>query len=210
MLLKGTIYITTDINLCLSNLNMCKTIIIADEPDNYRIPQAIGGSLLLPPYEAMTALIDGNDAEFNMGYMDYLNNNPSVYKFINIILQALIAGTNIIFLIDSEGINFELSLREFFMTSFGILIGDSSHVFSYDITYTPIILNRLYISDDISKETYLTLYPNDMDIEPFFVSKLSYEFNIILNDIRIANEYFKKYSKVLKNGGIIRDVVSRL
>lgn len=210
MLLKGTIYITTDINLCLSNLNMCKTIIIADEPDNYRIPQAIGGSLLLPPYEAMTALINGNDAEFNMGYMDYLNNNPSVYKFINIILQALIAGTNIIFLIDSEGINFELSLREFFMTSFGILIGDSGHVFSYDITYTPIILNRLYISDDISKETYLTLYPNDMNIEPFFVSKLSYEFNIIFNDIRIANEYFKKYSKVLKNGGIIRDVVSRL
>lgn len=210
MLLKGTIYITNDINLCLSNLNMCKTIIIADEPDNYMIPQAIGGSLLLPPYEAMTALIDGNDAEFNMGYMDYLNNNPSVYKFINIILQALIAGTNIIFLIDSEGINFELSLKEFFMTSFGILIGDSAHVFSYDITYTPIILNRLYISDDISKETYLLLYPYEIDIEPFFVNKLSYEFNMIFKDIRMAHDYFKKYSLVLKNGGIIRDVVSRL
>lgn len=210
MLLKGTIYITNDINLCLSNLNMCKTIIIADEPDNYRIPQAVGGSLLLPPYEAMSALVDGEENIFKSIYMDYLNNNLSVYKFINIILQALIAGTNIIFLIDSEGINFEIVLREYFMASFGIIIGDSGHVFSCDITYTPVILNRLYISDDISKETYLTLYPYEADIDPFFVNKLSLEFNMKFKDIVTAHNYFKRYSKVLKNGGIIRGVVRRL
>ena len=75
MLLKGTIYVTYDINLCLSNLNMCKTIVIADEPDQYNIPGKIGGSILLPPYEAMACLIDNNIDGFRTEYLSYLRMN---------------------------------------------------------------------------------------------------------------------------------------
>ena len=98
-MIKGTIYITSDINLCLSNLNVCKTIIIAEDIDNYFIPDKIGGSLLLPPYEALAAIIDDDDEKFRYEYLTYLNTNPTVNKFIDIILQALIAGTNIILFI---------------------------------------------------------------------------------------------------------------
>lgn len=207
MLFKGTIYITYDINLCLANLNMCKTIIIADEPDSYRIPGSIGGSLLLPPYESLVSMIDGDDEKFRQEYISYLMNDTSVYKFLNIILQALMAGTNIIFLIDSNGPNFELVLKEFFRLAFGIIIGDSSNQFAFDITFVPMILNRLYADDDISKETYLTLYPQEILFEPFFINKLAYDYNLQLN-INMHG-YFKKKSLILKNGGIIRDVVKR-
>lgn len=210
MLLKGTIYITNDINLCLTNMAMCKTIIIADEPENYRMPQAIGGSLLLPPYQALELLVDGNERDFEFEYDQYLNNDISVYKFINIILQALIVGTNIIFLVESNDIDFMKVLRRYFAVSFGIILGDSMNPFSFDINYTPSILNRLYSCDDISKETYLSLYPLEFDIDPFCVGKLQADFNMRFNNIKEAHEYFKRYSQVLKNGGIIRDAVSRL
>lgn len=210
MLLKGTIYITNDINLCLTNMAMCKTIIIADEPETYRMPQAIGGSLLLPPYQALELLVDGNERDFEFEYDQYLNNDISVYKFINIILQALIVGTNIIFLVESNDIDFMKVLRRYFAVSFGIILGDSMNPFSFDINYTPTILNRLYSCDDISKETYLSLYPLEFDIDPFCVGKLQADFNMRFNNIKEAHEYFKRYSQVLKNGGIIRDAVSRL
>lgn len=210
MLLKGTIYITNDINLCLTNMAMCKTIIIADEPENYRMPQAIGGSLLLPPYQALELLVDGNERDFEFEYDQYLNNDISVYKFINIILQALIVGTNIIFLVESNDIDFMKVLRRYFAVSFGIILGDSMNPFSFDINYTTTILNRLYSCDDISKETYLSLYPLEFDIDPFCVGKLQADFNMRFNNIKEAHEYFKRYSQILKNGGIIRDAVSRL
>lgn len=210
MLLKGTIYITNDINLCLTNMAMCKTIIIADEPENYRMPQAIGGSLLLPPYQALELLVDGNERDFEFEYDQYLNNDISVYKFINIILQALIVGTNIIFLVESNDIDFMKVLRRYFAVSFGIILGDSMNPFSFDINYTTSILNRLYSCDDISKETYLSLYPLEFDIDPFCVGKLQADFNMRFNNIKEAHEYFKRYSQMLKNGGIIRDAVSRL
>ena len=210
MLLKGTIYITNDINLCLTNMAMCKTIIIADEPENYRMPQAIGGSLLLPPYQALELLVDGNEGDFEFEYDQYLNNDISVYKFINIILQALIVGTNIIFLVESNDIDFMKVLRRYFAVSFGIILGDSMNPFSFDINYTTSILNRLYSCDDISKETYLSLYPLEFDIDPFCVGKLQADFNMRFNNIKEAHEYFKRYSQMLKNGGIIRDAVSRL
>lgn len=212
MILKGTIYITHDINLCLSNLNMCKTIVIADEPDSlqYNIPGKIGGSLLLPPYEAMVHLVDDDMKAFNREYNIYLGTNYSVDKFISIIIQALIAGTNIIFLLDQEVNNeIEVALLNFFAAQYGIIIGTSSRSFAFDISYTPFILNKLYAEEDMPKETYLTLYPQDISFDQFTLQKLMYEYDISFNDLSTAHAYFKKQSIILKNGGLIQGVVKR-
>ena len=208
MLLKGTIYITYDINLCLANLNMCRTIVIADEPDQYNIPGKIGGSILLPPYEAMACLIDNNIDGFRTEYLSYLRMNYSVDRFISIIIQALMVGTNIIFLMDPQGPEFEMVLKEFFMTQYGILLGDSNTPFSFDISYTPYILNKLYAEDNIPKEMYLNLYPQESSFDQFTLQKLMYEY-AINSDLVGANNYFMKQSLILKNGGIIRGVVKR-
>lgn len=209
-MIKGTIYITHDINLCLANLNTCKTIAVVDEPNMYNIPDKIGGSLLLPPYEALAALIDDNIDAFKYEYITYLSSDISVVKFINIILQALIAGTNILLFVESEGPDFIMTFKEFFMMNFGILIGDENNAFQYDITYFPNILNRLYAEDEISKEYYLNLYPQDIPFDIFTIKKLSYEYAIMFNNDTEAGMYFKKLSKVFKNGGKIQGVVKRL
>lgn len=209
-MIKGTIYITSDINLCLSNLNVCKTIIVADDIDNYFIPDKIGGSLLLPPYEALAAIIDDDDEKFRYEYLTYLNTNPTVNKFIDIILQALIAGTNIILFIEPEGPNFIMGLKEYFLSSFGILLGDQSNPFEFNPNYIPIILNRLYADDSIDKEYYLKLYPLEIPFDQFTVRKLAYDSGLIFNNDLDTGIHFKKLSKILKNGGLIQGVVKRL
>lgn len=212
MILKGTIYITNDINLCLSNLNMCKTIVIADEPDQYNIPGKIGGSLLLPPYEAMEYLIDGDMNSFNREYLNYLQTNYSVDKFVSIIIQALIAGTNIIFLLEDEEEltdQIEVTLLNFFVMQYGIIIGTSSRSFAFDTTYTPFILNKLYAEEDMPKETYLNLFPQEIPFDQFTLQKLMYEYDIQFPSLQMANEYFKKQSIIFKNGGLIHGVVKR-
>lgn len=210
-MLKGTIYITYDINLCLANLNTCKTIVIADEPDMYNIPGKIGGSLLVPPYQALMAVIDGDEEKFNYEYLNYLTIDPTVNKFINIILQALIAGTNIIFLMDKEGpTKFDMTLKEYFIGSFGIILGDNNIPFQFDLNYIPVILNKLYSEDDFSSQNYLELFPFEIPFDPFILRKLSFDMNMpFINDYQ-ANNYFKKISKIMKNGGIIQNVVQRI
>lgn len=209
-MIKGTIYVTYDINLCIANLNTCKNIIIADEPDMYQVPDKIGGSLLLPPYEALAAIIDGDEDKFRYEYLSYLTNDITVNKFINIILQALLAGTNIIFLMDREGPKFDTVLKEFFAMSFGIFIGDSSNQFQFDINYLPIILNRLYFEDEISAGYYLTLFPIEIPFDSYSLRKLAYEHQVPFTGEYDMNNYFKKMSKINKNGGLIRNVVQRI
>lgn len=210
-MLKGTIYITYDVNLCLANLNTCKTIVIADEPDMYNIPGKIGGSLLVPPYQALMAVIDGDEEKFRYEYLNYLSIDPTVNKFINIILQALIAGTNIIFLMDKEGpTKFDMTLKEYFIGTFGIILGDNNIPFQFDLNYIPMILNKLYSEDDFTPQNYLELFPLEIPFDSFIVRKLSFDMNIPFTNDYQMNEYFKKISKIMQNGGMIRNVVQRI
>lgn len=209
-MIKGTIYITHDINLCLSNLNVCKTIVVADDIDAYTIPDKIGGSLLLPPYEALAAMIDDDDERFRYDYITYLSTDPIVNKFIDIILQALIAGTNIILFIEPEGPNFTMVLKEYFLSTFGLLLGDESNPFEFNPNYVFSILNRLYMNDSIEKEYYLKLYPIEIPFDQFSVKKLAYEHGLIFNNDLSAATYFKKLSKILQSGGLVKGVIRRL
>lgn len=211
-MIKGTIYIANDINFCIANLNSCKTIAIVDEPDIVNIPGKIGGSILLPPYEALALLIDGEEDSFRYEYYKYLSTNTTVCKFIDIILQALIVGTNIIFLIDTEGPDFKSTLINYFSSSFGIYIGDQNNDFRYtqNSMYMSIICNKLYADDSIDKEEYLRLIPRDTVYDQYILGKLMYEYGIGFSDLNDAVTYFRKKSLLIKNGGTIRGVVRRL
>lgn len=209
-MLKGTIYVTYDANLCLANLNTCKTIAIVDEPDMCNIPGKIGGSLLLPPYEALACIIDGDDDKFNSYYITYLCTDINVQKFTDIILQALIAGTNMIFLLDPEGPKFDMTLKEYFRMTFGIILGDESRPFQYDLNGFPNILNRLYANDSIGKEYFLKLYPINIPFDMFISQKLAFDHGIYYVNEEANQAFFKSLSRKIQNGGIIRDVIKRV
>jgi len=209
-MLKGTIYITYDMNLCLANLGTCKTIVVADEPDIYNSPGKIGGSILVPPYEALAAIIDGDEEKFRYEYLNYLNTNLTANKFINILLQALMAGTNMIIILDREGPKFDMVLKEYFMMFFGIVLGDESNAFQFDLNYIPAILNRLYMDDDIPVNNFLQLYPENLPYDPVILRKMAFDYNVpFVNDYE-TGIYFNKMSKIMKNGGLIRNVVQRV
>ena len=209
-MLKGTIYITYDMNLCLANLGTCKTIVVADEPEQYNIPGKIGGSLLVPPYEALAAFVEGDEERFRFEYLNYLSTNITVNRFINIILQALMAGTNIIILLDREGPKFDILLKDYFMMFFGILLGDESNQFTFDLNYIPAILNKLYMDDDIPINNFLGLYPENIPFDPVILRKMAFDFRIpFVNDYETGT-YFSKLSKVMKNGGLIQNAVVRI
>lgn len=209
-MLKGTIYITYDVNLCLTNLSTCKTIVVADEPDVYNIPGKIGGSLLVPPYQALAAVIDGDEEKFRYEYINYLATDMVVSRFINIILQALIAGTNMIILLDKEGPKFDMLLKQYFAMFFGIILGDANTQFQFDPNYIPAILNKLYADDDINAGYFLSLYPLNLPFDEFILRKLAFDYQIpFVNDIE-TTKHFKKMCKIMQNGGIIRNVVKRI
>lgn len=209
-MLKGTIYIANDINFCMANLNTCKTIAIVDEPDIINIPGKIGASVLIPPYEALAAIIDDDEYKFKYEYYRYLDTNITVCKFIDIILQALIVGTNMIFLVDKEGPDFISTLRDYFISNFGIYIGDPVNNFQYNQLYMPNIYNRLYANDSIDKEYYLKLFPQEIPFDPYILGKLMYEYGMGFSENNDAMVYFKKKSLIIKNGGTIQGVVRRL
>ena len=101
-------------------------------------------------------------------------------------------------------------LKEFFITTFGIYIGDSSNQFKFDLTYIPFILNRLYANDSIDCKQFLQLFPEGTIFDPFILRKLSFDYNIpFINDYE-NGIYFSKQSKILKNGGLIQSVVKRI
>ena len=54
----------------------------------------------------------------------------------------------------------------------------------------------------------MNLYPQESTFDQFTLQKLMYEY-AINSDLVGANNYFKKQSLILKNGGIIRGVVKR-
>ena len=209
-MLKGSIYFTTDPNLCMANLNTCKTITIADEPVNLNIPGKIGGSILLPPYKALASLIEDDYEKFRFEYEHYLLTDITVNKFIDIILQALIVGTNIIFYIEPDAPKFDGVLKEFFMGSFGIYIGDQNNNFIYNTQYNSVILSRLYMDDSIEKEYFLKLFPVNEPFDPMVVGKLAYEYGIKFRSQPEAENYFMTLVQAIKNGGLVRDVVTRL
>ena len=103
-----------------------------------------------------------------------------------------------------------MGLKEYFLSSFGILLGDQSNPFEFNPNYIPIILNRLYADDSIDKEYYLKLYPLEIPFDQFTVRKLAYDSGLIFNNDLDAGIHFKKLSKILKNGGLIQGVVKRL
>lgn len=206
-MIKGSIYMSYDPQLSLANLGKCKTIVIADEPEMFNIPGKIGGSILLPPYDAMAALVDNSYNDFEYIYMNYLMNDITVTKFVDIIIQALLVGTNMIFLMEPDMKQCEMVLKNFFI-SLGIYIGDDKHQFQYDMRLMHLILNRLYANDSINAEYFLRLYPYEVGFDPFILRKLSYNYGIYFTNDAEMSFHFKHRSIILK-GGKIQDVISR-
>lgn len=131
-MIKGSIYAVTDIGLAMQAMHGSKVLYIGELNPN--IPQGlIECSVLLPPYEAVSAEIDGEMNAFEAIYGSYLTFSEACFGMFTTILVALNRGVNITMYVEngSELSHFNYLLR-YFENTFGIIIGTAQRKFSYD------------------------------------------------------------------------------
>jgi len=190
---KGTLFITTDVNI-LQQLVYNNKVIIIGEPDPAMINalNAVVGSILLPPYLAMMAQMDGNINEFyNQYYLHLYTKEPQ--EFIATILKALTLGKNIVMYCTED--EFKLCgqfLLQFLQKDFGIVVGTQNNQFYFDPAYTPTVTTLLYINDLVTADELFMLYPDTIPINDIILPKLVQELHPVVDE-QTKDSYLKYF-----------------
>jgi len=193
---KGTLFITTDINTA-QQLAYTNKVIIVGEPDQNMVKalNAVVGSILLPPYPAMMAQMDGNIDEFYRQYYIHLYTKEP-QEFIATILKALMLGTNIVLYCSND--EFQLCgqfLLNFLQSDLGITVGTPNNSFYFNPIYTPAICTLLYMCDLLTAEELFILYPIETPINNIIVPKLVEELQPFVED-QTPEGYIKYFNRL--------------
>ena len=199
----GSINIVSDLNLAIQCSGQgCKVIYIG-ELNNNLPPQFITCPMLLPPYEALNAEVDGNMQLYSQIYCQYLNGTKECYDTIMTIITSLFRGDNIIFYIENGS---QLSHKDFLMSyfwnEFGIMVGSETTNFQVNPATAPILLALIY---EFAGSRYVD--PNEMLMEiddnlliqiPIRYPFSGYLFEKLMNDTGCSSmDKLQKYHKYL-------------
>lgn len=204
MLLKGTLYITNDMNVIRNVMTTHKIVVIGDKEENINvlsIPGTVPGSILLPPYEAAMAQLDNNVEVFGQIYYSYLS-SPDVQGFIAAILKALEYGINIVlYLSPNESQMLYSKVFMEYMKSFGIIIGTSQNDFIYDPAADWLVCSMMYIYlNNVTEEEFFLSYPQGAPIPENVCMKLIQRMNPYIEDKSLQGymKYFFEYKERIK------------
>lgn len=143
----GTLSVCNDINFIrpfMGNPNI-KTIYVGEAFQPNQLPQGfIPFSILLPPYEAIEAEINGDMNRYNQLYTQHLLSKDCV-DAIATIATVLWAGTNIIMYIENgDALHHMQFLIKFFITNLGLIPETPQNPFAFDPAYSSIMVLLLY------------------------------------------------------------------
>lgn len=94
-------------------------IALVDDPEPFKYTTVYTLGVLLPPYESLSAKIDGEDQIFEQIYFEYLDQQMSVTSQL---LAALHMGKPLMFFVDEES-SLQLGYASAFVKYFGIRFG---------------------------------------------------------------------------------------
>lgn len=124
-------------------------------------PQVIMGTILLPPVEAMWALVDGDKEQFNQIYSMHLI-EPVCIDFLSALLAFIYRGGKLIVYhpdLNNECIKF---LYNYFQQMMGIHISTSNvDPFAWNPAFIPYYCNSIYSIGAMTPYQYLYEYPED-------------------------------------------------
>lgn len=124
-------------------------------------PQAVPGTILLPPIEANWAIVDDNMDMFRSIYRAHML-DPNVMQYVATILAAAYQGYHVILFFPDENHEIIKWLYNFFISDYGIVMAtDAMHPFLYQNTSIPAYCNAIMSIHAISPYEYLYWYPND-------------------------------------------------
>lgn len=170
----GSVYLTTDLSVVEQTLQTRSAkVIIVDEENPY--PQAMDmvtmASILLPPYEALSAMVDGEEAIFKQIYFEYLD-RPEPASFMAILIAAIYRGINLLLYVPNDESEFLVPLIAKF-SMYGVIIGDNMRPFILDPNAEPIRLGLCTYYGMMQVNEYLQrlpeMYPIDMKLLPILI-----------------------------------------
>lgn len=199
-MISGTINITNDPELILALSSTHTIICVSGETSHYRdlihASNAMVASILLPPYEALVADIDGDMETFKNIYFSHLSNGEA-FEYLLLIIRAIFDGKHILlFTTKTESeMSYVPAILEYMYFNFGIMIGTETNSFALDHYKYHIILELLFMHDLLDLNTFIYLYPADIPIQnQYVVSKAMNilpphqgtmeEFVLIVNDMK--------------------------
>lgn len=203
MQIKGNIYITTDINLIMSiadDVNNPTEIVFIGEPDQNLVKRIRGiiGSVILPSYNTVRAILDNNPNFVNMYKKDLSQEYPMT--FLATIIKALIMGKNILLYMTKDEHEMYFSvLQSFILETFGIVIGNEQKQPAYSNKFDANVCNILYSFSLMTMPEYMFSYPINMEIPQNIIRKMIYEYNpyVTVTSYEGYKQYFEDYRKDL-------------
>lgn len=178
-MLKGTIFVTTDLAVVQNNISTSK-ILVLNEPDPQfkAMTNCLIGSVLLPPYKTMMFYADGDMQSFYNEYTQYLYQyEPTM--FISAIIRALYNGVNILIYTNKDELEMYFGiLYQFMLNTYGISIGSNNTQYGFNPNYSAVLCNTLYMNDLFTFEEMMMNYPSGIQFESNVATKLIKESNI--------------------------------
>lgn len=210
-MIKGTIYAVTDVELAMQCLQTSKVLYIGEL--NMNLPKGfIECSVLLPPYEAVSAEIDGNIPAFEEIYRNYLTFSEQCYGMFATILIALKNGINITMYIENgDNLSHMNFLLRYIEQTFGIVVGTAERPFSFlpEFNWQTAAILYSYMDGFISEAEFIYHQNNANQlimldqIHPFIkpVARLIEKYNL-QNHPDIAS-WLNNYINMVKSYGAI-------
>ena len=99
-------------------------IALVDDPEQFKYTTVYTLGVLLPPYESLSAKIDGEDQIAEQIYFEYLDRQMQITSQL---LAALHMGKQLMFYVDPESslqLGYASTFVKYFAMRFGIIIGD--------------------------------------------------------------------------------------
>ena len=184
--LSGSISFTSNMDLLQSAMYdpTCRIVAMMDNLDTivHLVPNAAPASILLPPYSAVSAFLDGNKQVFFNEYFMHLGSKEAD-AFICVMLAASARGINILLYVpkdEAENLGFVGAFSQYMFNAYGVCIGnDNGAPFNFNPNFTVNLLCRLYMHDLISYQELLVEYPPNTLIADYIIPKLAFELKFI-------------------------------
>jgi len=181
-------------------LNGCFVVDVEEFTDLPSMPNILNASMLLPPYPAIAAILDGDMDIANQLYSEYLCNND-VWQMIQLVFMSALKGKTfmVYFGGDAKDMPYPSMLLAFISNMTGVTWGTETNCGYVMPEFIGINLASLLVNENIDPLTFYTLMPIGMDIIPEALIYLDNIFRPALPpDYGIA-DLNKVFKDVIKN-----------
>lgn len=200
-MLKAQLWATSDINIVNQGLAHGFKVIYLGDPisiDPMYKDIFVVSTALVPDYNLLSLMVDGNPQAFIEMYTMSLNSRPAM-EMMSVILTCLYRGTNIMFYLPPEaaGLDFAQYLLQFIQYNYGITTKTRTTEFMFDPSFKGRIIELLYLNNLVDYTEFLI---NSETLDKPTLKKLVSELHPMVEDPTDINQiiaWFSDYKDAL-------------